>query len=134
MVLCDEPPDWYNDPKAEGKNYEKVQETKNALTQHQHNRSVLKMEDHEGRQFRLQQNIYTDDPRTWAFCTNQPRNKGHALGTRIFQVTLPKPQRPPESYDYPVHPGLSGDTQTFFQLDQALCVEVIIKNAAERRF
>ena len=127
VILCDEPPKWYSDAEAEDKNYEKVQETKNVFTQHQHNRSVLKMEEHEGRSFRLQHNICTDDPRAWAFCTNKPRNKRHALGTRIFQVTLPKPRHAPESFDYPVHTGMAGDTRKFFQLDQALCVEVKIK-------
>jgi len=124
VILCDEPPKWYSDADAEDKNYDKVQETKNVLTQHQHNRSVLKMEEHEGRSFRLQHNICTDDPRAWAFCTNKPRNKRHALGTRIFQVTLPKPRHAPESFDYPVDPDLARDTRNFFQLDQALCVEV----------
>jgi hypothetical protein len=127
VILCDEPPKWYNDADAEDKHYDKVQETKNALTQHQHNRSVLKMEEHEGRSFRLQQNIYTDDPRTWAFCTNKPRNKRHALGTRIFQVTLPKPRHAPESFDYSVHTKMARDARSFFQLDQALCVEVRLK-------
>jgi hypothetical protein len=38
VILCDEPPKWYNDDDdAEDAYYQKVQETKNALTQHQHN-------------------------------------------------------------------------------------------------
>jgi hypothetical protein len=124
IALMDEPPKWYHDADAEDKNYDKVQETKNVFTQHQHNRSVLSVTEHEGNSFRLQKNIYTDDPRTWAFCTNKPRDKKHALGTRIFQVTLPKPILPPEAFDYEVKASMTGDTRAFFKLDQALCVEV----------
>jgi hypothetical protein len=46
VVLCDEPPKWYTDAPSADKSYDKVQETKNVFTQHQHNRSVLKMEEH----------------------------------------------------------------------------------------
>jgi hypothetical protein len=122
--LCDEPPKWYNDPAAEDKHYDKVQETKNVFTQHQHNRTVLTIQEHEGKSYRIQQNIVTDDPRTWAFCTNRPHSKKHALGTRIFQVTLPKPKQAPESFDYSVDPASLDDQRSFFQLEQALCVQV----------
>ena len=60
--LGDSPPKWYSEAKPEDSNYDKVQETKNVFTQHQHNRSVLKMEEHKDR---ASQN--GDEPYAWTF-------------------------------------------------------------------
>jgi len=67
VILCDEPPKWYSEAEPEDKNYDKVQETKNVMTQHQHNRSVLKMEENKDREFRMRQNVTADAPKAWAF-------------------------------------------------------------------
>jgi hypothetical protein len=42
VILTDEPPKWCGESE-EDEHYEKVQEIKNAITQQQHNRAVLKM-------------------------------------------------------------------------------------------
>ena len=41
VILTDEPPKYYGE-REEDENYNKIQEIKNAITQQQHNRAVLK--------------------------------------------------------------------------------------------
>lgn len=56
------PREWWEPQTREEELYYRVQETKNILTQHQHNRAVLKLEEFE----RLQPKCLGNDPRTWA--------------------------------------------------------------------
>jgi hypothetical protein len=68
VILTDEPPKWCGESE-EDEHYEKVQEIKNAITQQQHNRAVLKMEDFE----RLRGSSDLDEPKTWALHTRPPK-------------------------------------------------------------
>lgn len=68
------PPELFEvEEEEEDKYYDKVQEIKNAITQQQHNRTVLKMEEFE----RLHRSGDLDEqPKTWAFHTRPPKNEG----------------------------------------------------------
>lgn len=122
--LCDEPPKYVTRKEAEDANYEQVQEMKDALVNHRHSRSVLEYAELNGQSVRISRNIITDDATTWAYCTNQPRDKNHPLGTRMFQVTVPLPAKPPEEYQYNPGAAFSQDVTVFFNIDQILAVSV----------
>jgi hypothetical protein len=68
VILTDEPPRWCGESEEDEHYYEKVQEIKNAITQQQHNRAVLKMEEFE----RFNRSDELDDPKTWALHTRPP--------------------------------------------------------------
>jgi hypothetical protein len=124
IALCDEPPKFITSAKEEDKHYEAVQETKAVLTEHQHNRTILKQQEVDGDTVRVQVNLHTDDATTWAFCTNQPREKDHPLGSRLFQMTVPKPTHAPEESNFEPGAALANDAKTFFNIEQVLVVEV----------
>lgn len=124
IVLCDEPQEYLTDAKAEAKYYDEVQDMKAALVDHKHSRTILKQIEVDGISMRIQQSLNTDDPRTWAYCTNKPRNKNSALASRIFQVTIPKPVLLPEDFNFEEVQLFAADTQKNLRLDQALCVQV----------
>lgn len=124
IALCDEPQQFLTNPKAEEKYYDEVQAAKAVLTDHKHSRTILKQIDVDGVSMRVQHCIETDDPRTWAYCTNQPRIKGSALASRIFQVTVPKPVLLPEDFNFEANPIFQADAKAYLRLDQALCVQI----------
>jgi hypothetical protein len=97
---------------------------KAVLTDHKHSRTILKNIEVDGMSMRVQHSIETDDPRTWAYCTNKPRIKGSALASRIFQVTVPKPLLLPEDFNFEANPIFQADSKAFLRLDQALCVQI----------
>lgn len=124
IALCDEPPKYVTRKEAEDSHYEKVQELKDVLINKQRTRTVLDIVVYNGVAVRVPKHIVTDDATTWAYCTNQPRDKNHPLGTRMFQVTVPLPAKPPEEYQYDPRAVYSEDTKMFFNIDQILTVSV----------
>jgi len=124
LGLCDEPPLYLTSANAEEKYYDEVQAAKNVFVDHQHNRTILKQVEVDGTSFRIQHHLNTDDFRTWAYCTNRPRNKDHPLATRMFQMTVSKPVLPPEDFKYEKEPVFSEDAKAYTKLNQALVVEV----------
>ena len=60
------PPELFEVEEEVDKNYDKVQETKNAFTQHQHNRAVLKIE-------KIERVHHSDEPKTWTLHTRPPK-------------------------------------------------------------
>jgi hypothetical protein len=124
IALCDEPPKWVTRKEAEDANYAKVQEMKESLISKKHTRTVLEICEFNGQSVRLSRNIQTDDATCWAYCTNQPRDKNHPLGTRMFQVTVPLPTKPVEEYQFDPRAVFSSDVAVFFNIDQILTVSV----------
>lgn len=122
--LCDEPPKYVTNAKEEDKHYDEVQDMKAVLTSHQHNRTILKQVEVDGNTVRIQSNMHSDDATTWAYCTNQPRDKNHPLASRMFQLTVPKPILPPEEYQFDPKAAFASDVKTYFRIEQALAVEI----------
>lgn len=68
VILCDEPPRYMNDPKAEEKYYDEVQAEKATLQSGQSQYSVFEFAEYNGRKFRVSRNVITDNTVTYAYC------------------------------------------------------------------
>lgn len=125
ILLCDEPPKYVTDAKAEERDYEAVQQMKNVMVSGTHTYSVFKMVEFEGREIRTTDDVKTKDPRTMGFCTNQPRDKDHPLGSRFLMVSVPRPTKPPEDYQYEPGKLFPSAVKTFFHIEQFLSTELM---------
>lgn len=125
VVLCDEPEKYFFSAKAEDKNYQKVQDWKAFFTAEQWNRAILDIKTKDdGNTKRELCELHIDDGSKWLFCTNQPRDKNHALGTRIFQYVVPRSKIMPGEVQFDPGAALKSDARENFQLEQVLMCQV----------
>jgi hypothetical protein len=69
-VLCDEPPRYMNDPRAEEKYYDEVQAEKATLQSGQSTYAVFEFAEYNNRKLRVSRNVVTDNTVTYAYCKN----------------------------------------------------------------
>lgn len=125
IVLCDEPEKYFFSAKAEDKHYQKVQDWKAFFTSEQWNRAVLNIKTLEdGNTQRGLCELHIDDGSKWYFCTNQPRDKNHPLGTRIFQYVVPRSKIMPGDVQFDPGALFKSDVTNNFQLEQVLMCQV----------
>ena len=125
ILLCDEPPAYITDPKAEAKYYDEVQQMKDLLTSGMHSYTVFTQIEHDGRNIRTEDKIKTADPRTRGYCTNVAKDKDHPLGTRFLMVNVPRSNKPPEDYQYDAGKGFPPAVRMCFHTEQFCVVEVL---------
>lgn len=98
---------------------------KQATVTGEHTYSVFTTVEHNGENIRTTDDVKTKDPRTLGFCTNQPRDKDHPLATRFLMISVPRPTKPPEDYQYEPGKLFPGEVRKFFHTEQFLLVELM---------
>jgi hypothetical protein len=124
VVLCDEPPEFMFDPRAEKKDYDAVQAFKQVIQSGQQSLKLFCLVTVNGKEMRSSRMVVTDNTATNGYCSNQTAEHNSAIGTRVVQKTVTRPPISTEKMTFDPGASAAQDFAIYLHTQQYLVYKV----------